>query len=492
MTKHHYIACDLGAESGRVMLAKLDQKSFSLEEIHRFPTGPVRVLGSLRWNVLDIFNQLKIGLKKVAQLGVEVESLSVDSWGVDYVLLKDNQPMLSPPYHYRDSRTEQSHTETLNTATSKMIFAETGIQFMAINTLSQLVAEQKENHDILNIADQFLNIGDYFNYLLSGVCASEISLASTTQLFNPKTTSWSTRLIDEFALPAKIFPKTVDSGTALGILLPEVVAETGLTNVQVIATCSHDTGAAIAAVPAQEGDNWAYLSSGTWSLMGVELSQPLINDQVHRSNFTNEIGYGKTTRFLKNIVGLWLLQECRRSWSAAGQNFSYDDLTHLAEEADPFRSLINPDDSRFLAPDDMPQKIEAYCRETGQPVPQTPGQFVRGILESLALLYRTTIEQMETLVDRQIRRLHIVGGGSQNGLLNQLTANATGKTVIAGPVEATATGNALIQALALGHLTSWSNLRRTVAAAFPLQEIQPDSSSKRWTRIHQKFVELTG
>lgn len=492
MAIHHYIACDLGAESGRVMLAKLDHQAFSLEEIHRFPTGPIRVLGSLRWNVLDIFNQLKIGLKKVVQLGAAVESLSVDSWGVDYVLLKDNQPMLSPPYHYRDSRTEQSYTEALNTTTSEMIFSETGIQFMTINTLYQLVAEQKQNGDILDVADQFLNIGDYFNYLFSGVCASEISLASTTQLFNPKTKSWSNRLIDEFALPAKIFPKTVDSGTVLGMLLPEVAVETGLTNVRVIATCSHDTGAAIAAVPAQEGDDWAYLSSGTWSVMGVELSQPLINDQVHQSNFTNEIGYGRTTRFLKNIVGLWLLQECRRSWAAAGQEFSYEDLTHLAEEADPFRSLVNPGDSRFLAPDDMPQKIEAYCRETGQPMPQTPGQFVRGILESLALLYRTTIEQIETLTDRQIRWLHVVGGGSQSSLLNQFTANATGKTVLAGPVEATATGNALIQALALGHLTSWPDLRKTVAAAFPLQEIQPDSSSERWTHTYQKFVELTG
>ena len=494
MTTSHHIAFDLGAESGRVMLGTLGDDGFALEEIHRFATGPVRILGTLRWNVLDIFNQLKVGLKKVARRGIDIRSISTDSWGVDYVLLRTGQPMLAIPFHYRDARTNESYDEALRTVPAETIFAETGIQFMSINTLYQFIADVKHNGPVLDAAERFLNIGDYINYLFSGVQSVEVSMASTTQLYNPQNRSWSKRLIEAFGLPARLFPPIISSGSVLGPVLPEIIEETHLSgSPSVIATCSHDTAAAVAAVPADDGtDDWAYLSSGTWSLMGVELDTPLINEQVRRANFTNEIGYGNRVRFLKNIVGLWILQECRRAWADAGKEYGYDELTRLAEQADPFVSLIDPGDGRFIQPDDMPDKIAAYCRETDQPEPQSPGQFVRCVLESLALLYRKTLDQIESLTGRHIARLHIVGGGSQNMLLNRLTAGAIARPVMTGPVEATAAGNVLIQALALGQLESLADLRRAVAEAFEPRLIQPDGDEAAWRKVYRKFTELTG
>ena len=489
MSEHHYIACDLGADSGRVILGTLKDGKVILEEIHRFSNGVSKVHGTFRWNILRIFEHLKAGLRKIAAKQITVESLSVDSWGVDYVLFNKRQPMLALPYQYRDARTDIPFETTLKTVGAAKIFAETGIQFMSINTLYQLVADLEQNPDVLNIADGFLNIADYLHYLFSGVARSEESLASTTQIYNPKTRQWSRELIAACGLPERIFPEIVPSGRQIGTLLPAVAEETELPQIPVLATCSHDTGAAVAAVPAQ-GEGWAFLSSGTWSLLGVELPGPLINEDVRAYNFTNEAGYGGTTRLLKNITGLWLLQESRREWIRQGMTLSFNDLDRMAEESEPFRSLINPNALRFLKPDQMPQKIAAYCRETGQPVPETPGEVTRCIFESLALLYRQTLAKLEELTGQTITRLHMVGGGTKSSLLNQYAASGTGRTVFAGPVEATACGNILIQALTLGHLDSIAALRQTVADSFPVLEYQPQQGPD-WQRAFERFSNLT-
>ncbi len=488
MSDHYYIACDLGAESGRVILGRLREGRIELEEIHRFPNGAVKIAGSLRWDILRIFDELKTGLRKVAARGLPVRSLSVDSWGLDYVLTGAGQPMLSLPYTYRDARNDRPYAAALKSPGAAVIFAETGVQFLPINTLYQLIAERASSPKLLGMADRFLLIADYLHFLFSGVASAEESLASTTQLYNPVTRRWSERLAEIFALPMHLFPPLVAPGTRLGPLLPELAAETVLTDVQVIATCSHDTGAAVAAVPAS-GEGWAYLSSGTWSLIGVELPQPLLDESALAHNFTNEAGFGGTTRFLRNIVGLWLLQECRRTWTLAGHRLDYETLTTEGRDAEPFRSLINPNDPRFLKPDAMPEKIAAYCRETGQPAPETPGQFTRCIYESLALLYRRTLAEIESVTGRRITRLHIVGGGTRSALLNQCAANAIGRTVLAGPVEATALGNVLIQAIALGQLASLAELRATVARSFSIAEYQPQDG-EQWQEAFARFLVL--
>lgn len=488
MSEHYYIACDLGAESGRVILGRLHDGRVELEEIHRFPNGAVKIAGSLRWDILRIFDELKIGLRKVAARKVPVESLSVDSWGLDYVLVGAEQPMLSLPYTYRDARNDRPFAAALKSPGAGPIFAETGIQFMPINTLYQLIAERESSPQLLGMADIFLMIADYLHFLFSGVVSAEESLASTTQLYNPVTRKWSERLAEIFALPPHIFPPLVAPGTRLGRISPEIAADIGLDAVQVIATCSHDTGAAVAAVPAS-GEDWAYLSSGTWSLIGVELPRPLLDENALAHNFTNEAGFGGTTRFLKNIVGLWILQECRRTWARAGHDYDYGTLATQAAETEPFRSLINPNAPRFLKPDEMPEKIAAFCRETNQPEPTTVGQFTRCIYESLALLYRRTLDEIENVTGRRIARLHVVGGGSQSALLNQFAANATGRSVLAGPVEATALGNVLIQAIALGHLEALAEVRQTVGASFTIDEYLPQEQLE-WQQAFGRFLRL--
>ena len=481
-----YIACDLGAESGRVMIGTLSGGRLRLEEIHRFPSASVRVLGSLRWDVLRIFEELKAGLRKAGERGTVFSSLSVDSWGVDYVLFNKAHPVLSAPFHYRDSRTDHTYDTVRAHAGEELIFEETGIQFMSINTLYQLAADTRDSRAVLEAADAFLNIGDYFNYLFSGVARNDETNASTTQLFNPRTREWSEKLIARCELPGRIFPPLVRPGTVLGPLLAEVAEQTKLSEVKVVATCSHDTGAAVAAVPAQENDEWAFLSSGTWSLIGAELPHPLINEEVRRANFTNEAGFGGTTRFLKNIIGLWILQECRRAWAAEGREIDYAKLTAEAAAAEPLRSLVNPNDARFWKPGDMPRKVASFCEETHQPVPETQGEYARAILESLALSYRQNIQTLESLTGRAIRKLHVVGGGSQSVLLNQFTANATGRETVAGPVEATAIGNVLVQAIALGHLGSLAALRAVVRESFPLQSFLP-ADPARWNAAFERF-----
>ena len=494
MSARYYLACDLGAESGRVMLGRLEGGRVDLEEIHRFATGSVRLGDSLRWDVLRLWDDIRTGLRKALARGVSVESVSVDSWGLDYVLSGDAQEVLSAPFHYRDSRSEAHFVRALKDPGTECIFNETGIQMMHINMLYQLAAEQERSPRLLALADRFLNIADFVHFLLSGVPRSEESLASTTQLYNPTTRDWSDRLIREFGFPRHIFPQIVPSGTVLGPLQEGLAAELGVVEgtgkrMQVVATCSHDTGAAVAAVPAEPGEHWAYLSSGTWSLLGVELAAPRLDAAARALNFTNEAGYGGTTRFLKNIVGLWLLQELRRSWAERGQEFDYARLSLEAEQAPAFGPLIHPGDSRFSKPGRMPEKIGDYCREQGVAEPGTVGATVRCVYESLALQYRRTLDEVESVTGRNITRLHIVGGGSQSHFFNQCIADATGREVLAGPVEATAVGNVLLQAVALGHLESLQALRDTVRRSFEQRRYLP-RRQEEWAAAYARFSRL--
>ena len=467
MTTRTYLACDLGAESGRVMRGTLHDGRLEMEEMHRFPTGGIAIAGTLRWDLPRILDELRTGIRMAAAKG-RIDGISTDSWGVDYVLTSSQEAVVSLPYHYRDARGDSAFQRVFLLAPRELVFQETGIQFMPFNTLFQLQWDASRRAGMVAQADRFLFIADWMNWAFSGVGVAEETLASTSQLYNPHTRQWSSELIRRCALPERLFPAVVPAGSVLGPALPEL----GAGAAQVIASASHDTGAAVAAVPA-EGEGWAYLSCGTWSLLGVEAPAPIVTSAALAENYTNELGVAGTVRFLKNIVGLWIVQECRRTWQAAGQDLSYDELTRLAAEAKPMVSQIDPADPRFGAPGDMPQKIAAYCRETGQPVPDSIGATVRCALESLAASYRRGLDTLERLTGQKLSRLHVVGGGSKNRLLMQLAADATGRQVICGPVEATAIGNLLIQALALGKIKDHAELRAIVRASFPVETFQP-------------------
>ncbi len=481
----YYLACDLGADSGRLMLGTLDAGKLSLEELHRFPNGPVKTSGALHWNLDGLFNELKIGLKKAAAKSLPLASISSDSWGVDYVLYDERGLPMLPVWSYRDSRTASGVENVQANIEWPAIYAETGIQFMALNTIYQLAAEPPER---LAAAKQLLLIGDAFNFYCSGVARNEVSNASTTQLYNPQTQTWSKKIFTALKLRPEMFAPLCAGGTKLGPMKKNLAQETGLAQIEVIATCSHDTGAAVAAVPA-DGADWAYLSSGTWSLMGVEAAVPVINEQSRALGFTNEIGYGGSVRLLKNIIGLWIVQECRRAWAKTGEKYDYATLEKIAAEAPPFVSLINPDDARFLSPENMPNKIAEFCTETGQPVPANHAAYVRCIYESLALFYRVTLRKLERLTGKKIGQLHIVGGGSQATTLNQCAANALKIPVLAGPTECTAIGNILVQAITLGHLESHTAARAVVRNSFELKTFTPENTAQ-WDAAAARFEKL--
>jgi rhamnulokinase len=485
MSATQYIAIDLGAESGRVMLGTLEDGRISLAELHRFPNRILNANGHLHWDLGHLENEIFAGLEKAC---VPISGISADSWGVDYVLLDAKGKALGQPYCYRDARTAGSPNRLFKKIPFADIYAETGIQFMAINTIYHLEAQQQDDPAVLANADHFLNMADYFNAQLCGVEVAEESLASTTQIYNPQAHAWSEKLIAALGLKKSLFPRIVPSATVLGPVTGRLKNDPSLAQAQVVATCSHDTGAAVAAVPAR-GENWAYLSSGTWSLLGAELRAPNVTEAAREAGFTNEVGLGGTIRFLKNIAGLWVLQECRRAWESSGQSFTYEQLTALALENGPAAAHLSLQDARFLSPGDMLHKIVAFCHETGQPAPTSPGHFVRTILESLALTYAQALRQLESLVDRKFEKLHIVGGGSRSQLLNQLAADATGLPVVTGPIEATAIGNILIQALALGHIDSPAHLRRMIEDSFPTATFVPrsrfsDAIRARFQKLH--------
>jgi rhamnulokinase len=431
---------------------------------------------------------MKTALGKAAATG-SVASVGVDTWGVDFAFLGEADELLGNPRHYRDPHTEPTMDEAFAQLPAKDLFDQTGIQFMRFNSLFQLLALKKAKSSMLTEAKKLVFMPDLFHCWLCGNTANEATIVSTSQCFDPVNQRWAWPVLDHFGLPRHLFGTVIPAGTRLGSILPSLKHELGLSeSIPVVAPASHDTAAAVAAVPAQ-GDDWCYLSSGTWSLMGVELPRPVINETVRAVNLTNEGGVGGTIRFLKNIMGLWLVQECRRSFSRQGTEYGYDELVRLAQEAPPFHSLVDPDDSTFWLPDDMPEALAAFCRRTQQPAPQTPGGFIRCCLESLALRYRWVKEKLESLTGRSIRVLHIVGGGSQNRLLNQFTADATDCLVLAGPTEATALGNVLTQAMGLGLVGSLSQVREIVGQSCELDRYEPKENA-RWKEPYARFNQI--
>jgi len=486
----NFLAFDLGASSGRAVVGRFDGERLWLEEVHRFPNGPICVLGNLHWDVLRLFEEVKCGLAKcVKSCGGAPASLGLDTWGVDFGLLDAGDELLGNPYHYRDRRTDGMMEEAFRRLPREEIFQHTGIQFLQLNSLYQLLAMQMQGSPQLEAARTFLNMPDLFNFWLTGRKVSEFTIATTSQCYNPRTGDWAWTMLEKLGLPTPIFGEIVPPGTSLGPLHPAVAEETGAAGVPVIATAGHDTGSAVAAVPARSRDH-AFISSGTWSILGVEIDEPLITERALAYNFTNEGGAAGTFRFMKNIVALWLVQECRRQWTQAGEELSWDDLTRLAAEAQPFAGLVNPDDHRFLSPGDMVQKIQSYCAETGQPVPQDKGDIVRCALESLALAYRRVLEQLEELLGHTYASIHIIGGGSRNRLLNQFTADATGRPVVAGPAEATSIGNILVQALAMGYIGSLDEGREVVRRSFAVSTFEPLSQTA-WDEAYARFLKLT-
>jgi rhamnulokinase len=469
---NRFLGIDLGAESGRAMLGILDGGMLSLEELHRFPNTPVQLPTGLYWDTLRLFQEIRHSLAICGrERKIALDGIGIDTWGVDFALLGADGALVDNPRHYRDARNNGMLERTFALAPLEEIFAETGVQFMPINTLYQLHAMKLAQSPALGIAKTLLFTPDLFNYWLTGVMRAEVSIASTSQFYNPAKKDWATSLLRRLGIAESILPEIVLSGTRLGTLLPEVAEASGLSaDTPVFATASHDTASAVAAVPAQDAD-WGYISSGTWSLMGVELDRPVIDERSLALNFTNEVGAGGTIRLLKNIAGLWLLQECRRAWALAGREYSYAELVELAAAAPSCGMTIDPD--AFSEPGHMPERIAEHCRTRGGNMPEQPGGIVRLILESLAASYRKVLGNLETLIGRRINRIHIVGGGSRNELLNQLAANTTERTVIAGPAEATAAGNVLVQAIGAGMVSGVSEAREIVKRSFPIQVYEP-------------------
>jgi len=480
-----FLAFDLGAESGRGVLGLFDGSRLSLEAIHRFPNGAVRALDSLHWDVLYLHNEMLQTLRLCAAKHGTLDGLGVDTWGVDFALLGRGGVLLGNPRHYRDPHTEGIMEQAFARLPRAEIFRHTGIQFMRFNTLFQLLALQRDRSPLLDAAETLLFMPDLFHYWFTGIKVNEYTDASTSQMLDPHTRSWSHELIRAFGLPAKIFGTLIQPGTVLGPLRASIVQETGINAAPVIAPASHDTASAVVAVPAS-APSWAYISSGTWSLMGVELKQPLVGEAALEANFTNEGGVGGTTRFLKNIMGLWLVQECRRAWERAGTSHGYDELMRQAETATPFASLVNPNDPSFILPANMPAALADFCRMSGQAAPDSVGGTIRCALESLALCYRWVLERLETLTGQRAEVIHIVGGGSQNALLNQFTADACNRPVLAGPVEATAIGNVLVQALGIGVLGSLADAREVVRRSFEVRTFTPQKPDA-WQAPYERF-----
>lgn len=484
-----YLALDLGAASGRAVVGRFDGEKLGLSALHRFPNGPVRVFDSLYWDVLRLFDQVKQALGTYSRRsGGHLDGIGLDTWGVDFALLGRDDSLIENPHHYRDPRTEGMLEVAFQRLPREEIFQYTGVQFMEINTLYQLLAMKLGQDPALDQAHALLMMPDLLNFWLTGVKVCEFTDATTSQFYDPRQRDWARPLLKRLGLPTHILLEVVEPGTVLGPLCPQIAEETGLGGVSVVAPACHDTGSAVAAVPAR-GRGFAYISSGTWSLMGVEVSEPVINEDSLAFNFTNEGGVGGTFRLLKNITGLWLVQECRRTWAQAGEELSHAQITGLASQAPAFKSLLDPDGHEFLRPGDMPSRIREFCKRTGQPTPESKGEILRCALESLALKYRWVLEKLEIMLGERLQTIHVVGGGSQNQLLGQLTADATERPVIAGPAEATAVGNILMQALARGRISSLSEGREVVRRSCDVAIYEP-RATPGWDDAYDSFLRI--
>ena len=494
MSEQTYLAVDLGASSGRVLAGLFDGERLRLEEVHRFENGPVDAAGSLYWNYLGLWQQIVAGLRLAGgAYGDRVQSIGVDTWGVDFALLGRGDTLLGNPYSYRDHRTTGMMEAALARVSREEIFAATGLQFMSFNTLYQLLAMRLQQSPLLDMAETFLMMPDLFHWLLTGVKTNEATNASTTQFYDPCAQSWSRSLLQRLDLPTEMLLPLSQPGERIGKLRASIATDTGLSRAEVILPGTHDTASAVVAVPSNykvgEQPDWCYISSGTWSLMGVEVPRPVVSERCRQLNFTNEGGVGNTTRLLKNITGLWLVQECRRVWNQAGKEYRWDALNRLSAEAEPLRSLIDPDHPSFTAPGNMPEAIASFCRRTGQPVPTEDGAFIRCAIESIALKYRYVLHALEELVGRRIETIHVVGGGTQNRQLCQATADACGRVVIAGPVEATAIGNVALQAIAAGAIGSLAQAREIIRDSFAVETYEPREASQ-WDAAYERFQRI--
>ncbi len=474
MTEKHVIAVDLGASSGRVMDVAYDGKQLKLTEPHRFPNIPVQTPHKLYWDVLRLWNEITIGIGKVDS----ADSIGVDTWGVDFALLDSTGELLANPVHYRDPRNEGMMEWVFERMPRREMFERTGIQFMQINGLYQMASLLRDKSPLLDYADTMLPIADLFNYWLTGSKTAEFTAATTLQMYNPHKGDWDTDILDAVGIPTSILSPIVQPGTKIG----------AYQGIDVIAPACHDTGSAVVAVPTTT-QNYAYLSSGTWSLLGLELKEAIITDASYEANVTNEGGYENTYRLLKNIMGLWVVDQCRLTWKAEGNEYTFEQLTQMVQSADTFKAFIEPDDTLFLAPGDMPSRVIQYCQQTGQAIPETDAEVMAIVYASLAYKYRYVLEQLISVSGQDVDRLHIIGGGSKNALLNQMTANAIGRPVIAGPAEATATGNAIVQLISLGELGNVAEARTMLSESMDTVSFTPQNT-EAWNENYARFKAL--
>lgn len=479
------LAIDFGASSGRAIIGEFDGEHITLTEIHRFSNDPVILGGTMYWDVLRLFHEIKQSLIKAKEYG-EIDSLAIDTWGVDFGLIDADGRLIDNPVHYRDSRTAGMLDEAFKMIPRDELYKATGNQFMEINTAFQLLSLVKNRPELLKRADKMLLMPDLFSYFLSGQIVAERSIASTTQLFDQISKDWSTDAVKAFGIDTKLFPQIVESGTVIGTLSTEICKELDIKPIKVISVCGHDTQSALVATPAKEKD-FAFLSSGTWSLLGTELDEPIVDENSLRLNVTNEQGYAGKTSFLKNIIGLWLIQESRRQWIREGREFSFMELESLAKEAEPFKCFIDPDAPEFTPAGNIPERIKKYCEKTGQYIPQTVGEIMRCIYESLALKYRAAISELETCTGKRFKTLYMIGGGTKDRFLSSLTACSCGITVSSGPVEATAFGNIAIQLMTTGDIKDLDSAREIVRNSEKIYTYEP-KNTKEWDEAYNRFL----
>ena len=486
MTKR-VLAFDFGASSGRAIIGCFDGDKITLEEVHRFSNDPVSVGGTVYWDVLRLFYEIKQGIIK-AKIAGGFDSIGIDTWGVDFGLIDSEGKLMENPVHYRDARTAGLVDEAFKTMPKEKLYGITGIQFMELNTLFQLISLKKYRPWMLERADKMLFMPDLFGYMLTGKMCAEYSIASTSQLIDLDKRTWSKEILDAFGIKKSVFAPLVQPGTVLGELSKEVCEECGVDPVPVISVCGHDTQSAITSVPCEDGD-FAFLSSGTWSLFGTELDKPIVNETSMNINITNEGGFDGSTGFLKNIIGLWLIQESRRQWKREGKEYSYADLEKLALAAEPFKCFIDPDAPEFVPHGNIPERVREFCRKTGQFVPETVGEIMRCIYESLAMKYRLTFEKLRECTERDYPVIHVIGGGTKDGLLCQMTANSCDRTVKAGPIEATVMGNVAVQLMSDGSVKNIGQARKIVADSSELKTFEPKDTDK-WAGAYEDFLKV--
>ena len=481
------LAFDFGASSGRAIIGKFDGDKITLEEVHRFTNDPVEVQGTIYWDILRLFHEVKQGIIKAKNAG-GFDSIGVDTWGVDFGLIDEFGCLLENPIHYRDRRTKGILDEAFQLIPREELYAITGIQFMELNTVFQLLALKNKRPHILERADKMLFLPDLFTYMLTGKKVTEYSIATTSQMIDLKTRGWSETVLEKLGIPARLLNEIVPSGTVAAPLSKCVCDECAVEPVPVISVCGHDTQAALTAIPSSEKD-FVFISSGTWSLFGTELDEPIVNEKAIKMNVTNEGGYGYSIGFLKNIIGLWLIQESRRHWNRHGNDYSYADLERLALEAEPFKCFINPDSPEFVPHGNIPERVREYCAKTGQAVPQSVGEIVRCIYESLAMKYRLTFENLMDCTGKEYSSIHVIGGGTKDTLLCQMTANSCDRKVLAGPIEATVLGNIVVQLLATGEIDSIAKAREIVARSEGVKEYLPTESAQ-WKAAYERALKV--